>query len=108
MSKPRVKTEEEIREKFLSHVRSLINYWDRVDGKDAPKTQKDRLAGLAFSILVTLDGEAADLPGFIVAPNPHPDDKEYHISEGSNYYPENHKLKVKGDIAGCLHELLKM
>jgi hypothetical protein len=102
----REKTTEEIREEFLKHVRSLINYWDKVEGKDSPKTQKDRLDGLAFSIMVALDGGAMALPGFIVAPCPHPSDKEYHISEGSDYYPENHELDIKGDIAGSLHELL--
>jgi hypothetical protein len=56
--------------------------------------------------MVALDGGAMALPGFIVAPNPHPSDKEYHISEGSDYYPENHELDIKGDIAGGLHELL--
>lgn len=106
MSESKEKTTEEIREEFLKHVRSCINYWDTVDGKDAPKTQKDRLEGLAFSMLVALDGGAMALPGFIVAPCPHESDKEYHLSEGSDYYPENHELDVKGDIAGCLHELL--
>jgi len=106
MEEPREKTTEEIRGEFLKHVRSLINYWDKVESKEGPKSQKDRLEGLAFSIMVALDGGAMALPGFIVAPSPHPDDKEYHISEGSNYYPENHELDIKGDIAGGLHELL--
>lgn len=104
MEAPREKTTEEIREEFLKHVRSLIKYWNSVEGKDSPKTCLDRLEGLAFSIMVALDGGAMAVPGFIVAPSPHPDDKEYHISEGSNYYPEN--PEVKGDIAGALHELL--
>ena len=106
-----------VKETFPEHIKYVQDtpenrerlgekYWDKVDGKDAPKTQKDRLEGLAFSMLVILDGGAMDLPGFIVAPDPHPSDKEYHISEGSNYFPENHKLDVKGDIAGCLHEML--
>lgn len=106
MEEPREKTTEEIREEFLKHVRHLIQYWDEVSGKNAPETQKERLEGLAFSILVALDGNTMALPKFIVAPDPHPDDKEYLISEGNNYYPENHNSDVKGDIAGCLHELL--
>jgi len=32
--------------------------------------------------------------------------KEYHIKEGENYFPENHTLDIKCDIAGGLHELL--
>jgi hypothetical protein len=95
-------TEDEIREKFLAHVRVMVDYWDR---EPRAETQKRRLEGLAFSILVALDGCAGGLPGFIVAPSPHPEDKAFHQSEGENYYPENHEADVKGDIAGCLHEL---
>ena len=95
-------TTEEIREQFLDNVRMLVNYWDRT-----PKeTTKEKLEGLAFSILTILDGCAGDLPGFIVAPSSHPDDKQYHIDNEENYYPENHEIedKIKGDIAGGLHE----
>jgi hypothetical protein len=64
------------------------------------------MEGLAFSILVMLDGGSAMLPGFVVAPLPDPSDKDYHIMKGENYFPENHDAaeKIKGDIAGALHE----
>ena len=96
-------TTEEIREQFLDHIRVMVNYWDGI-----PKeTTKEKLSGLAFSILVALDGCAGDLPGFILAPLPHPDDKQFNIDEEENYYPENHEIedKIKGDISGGLHEL---
>lgn len=94
---------EEIREQFLDHIRGMVNYWDNV----SKETTKEKLSGLAFSILVALDGEAGDLPGFIVAPLPNPNDKQYLINEDEDYYPENHELedKIKGDISGCLHEM---
>jgi len=96
----REKTVEEVREEFLEHIRGLVNYWDGVENY----TTKDKLQGLAFSILTTLDG-CTDLPSFIVAPLPHKDDKQYKIEEDENYYPENHNIDVKCDIAGDLHEL---
>jgi hypothetical protein len=98
-------TKEEVREHFLRHVNSLIEYWDR-DDLDSVKTSRDRLEGLAFSIMVVLDGCAMALPGFIVAPFPHENDKEYAILEGDDYYAFNDEDLVKCDIAGSLHELL--
>jgi len=93
-------TEEEVREQFLDHVRMLIDYWDKVN----TETTKDKLEGLAFSICSTIDGCAMDLPGFILAPLPHESDKQYHIDNDENYYPENKEANC--DIAGSLHELL--
>lgn len=97
----REKTTEEVREEFLDHVRYLVSYWDRIE----KETTKEKLSGLAFSILSALDGCSAGLPSFIVAPCPHPEDKQYHIDNDEDYYPENHDVDVKCDIAGCLHEL---
>lgn len=94
-------TTEEIRDQFLDHVRSLIEYWDKVD----KQTTKEKLSGLAFSLLVTIDGDSA-LPGFILAPCPHENDKQYHIDNNEKYYPENHETNVRGDISGFLHESL--
>jgi len=94
------KTTQEIREEFLDHIRALVDFWDNTK-RD---TTKEQLSGLAFSIMNVLDG-GTNLPAFIVAPCPHEDDKPYHIESGDDYYPENHETKVKGDIAGCLHEM---
>jgi hypothetical protein len=92
MSEPRAYTEEEVRSKFLDHVRLLVSYWD-----GQPTTSRNKLDGLAFSIMTTLDG-GSGLPGFIVTPNPHVDDKEFNRAEGNNWYPDD------CDIAGCLHD----
>ncbi len=96
MSRPY--TKDEVRQEFLDHIRGMIRYWDS-DVVSGSKTRADRLEGLAFSILVMLDGESS-LPGFRVIADPHPDDMQYHIDEGENYYPEG------VDIAGGLHRRL--
>jgi hypothetical protein len=106
MNKPRELTEEEVRERFLDHLWVMIDYW-AAEGERDRKPRRDSLEGLAFSLLAALDGEAADLPGFIVAPHPHPDDKAFRRDNGEDWFPSNHKLdsKIKADIAGVLHEL---
>lgn len=94
---------DEVLEKFLRHVERLVEYWHGIDGDC-----RRRMEGLAFSILTALDGGAADLPAFIVAPNPHPEDKAFLQEEGCDWYPENHEVEtqIKANISGGLHELL--
>jgi len=110
MAKPREYTLEEVRHIFLSHVENCVSYWDKVTLDRAPNDtrtdQRNRLEGLAFSIMSALDGCAMGVPGFIVAPSPHPSDKQFHIDEGENYFPYNDSGEIKADIAGGLHELI--
>ena len=48
-----------------------------------------------------IDGASPTLPGFLLIPDPHPDDKAYRRDRGENWYPE----AAEGiDIAGSLHE----
>lgn len=101
MSEPREYTTEEVRDKFLSHVSRMVDYWLRESR--TPATE-EKMEGLAFSILTALDGCSADLPGFIVAPSPHADDKEYLRESGKNWYPENTADAITCDIGGGLHE----
>lgn len=96
------KSREEVREEFLSHVRNIIQYWSDLPGKSV----RDRVEGVAFSIMSTLDGCSMAVPKFIVAPDPDPSDKPYHIENDEDYYPENHEIDIKSDISGGLHELL--
>lgn len=97
---------DEVRDEFLQHVHSLTRYWETVRPSDHREyTVRDRLEGLAFSIMTALDG-CSHLPGFIVAPCPHESDKPYHEQEGSNWYPENLDCNVVCDIGGGLHEHL--
>lgn len=95
----REKTVDEVRKEFISHVAAMIRYWDTQVTGDT----RCKLEGLAHSILAALDGCAGGLPGFIVAPCPHPDDKQYYIDEGENYYREINDDDIC-DIAGSLHE----
>ena len=77
---------EGLRKEFLDHIHSLVEYWSEVDERDA----KEKLEGLAFSILSSLDG-CSDLPPFILAPLSA-------IKEG--------ECNIKDyNITGCLHEL---
>lgn len=111
---PRPLTVDEVRDRFIRHVRGLIDYWENLPGK----TTRERMDGVVFSILVSLDGESAGLPKFIVAPDPHPSDKEFCKENGIDwwrtegnkgmglYWPQNCDLDVKADISGCLHEWL--
>lgn len=105
MSKPREMTTEEVRAKFLDMVRSYVDYW--ADPYHAPGDDlRERLSGLAFSILVILDGDSA-MPGFIVAPHVHEGDKKDCIENGENWYPEPRDVEhdaYEYDIAGHLHE----
>lgn len=81
---PRAWTEEEMRDKILSHIWSLVDYWNR-DDLPVTEDRRDRLGGLAFSILSMLDGCTLDIPGIDLTFCPHPDDKEYHIERGENW-----------------------
>ncbi|MFA4960708.1 MAG: hypothetical protein WC548_03520 [Candidatus Pacearchaeota archaeon] len=96
-------TEEEVRKHFIEYVNNRINYWERESGTpDA----RGKLEGLACSILAGIDGESIALPKFILAPNPHIEDKDHCKQQGENYYPENHVSGIKCDISGILHEAL--
>lgn len=77
MSTPRAKTAEEARKDFLDHIRHLVQYW---------ANRPDALNGLAFSILSAIDGSSAALPAFTLTLDPHPDDKQYAIDNGENWY----------------------
>ena len=93
---PRAWTEEEMRKAYLDLIAAYCHYWADLSEEEGGGTLQ-RLQGLAFSILVMLDGESP-LPGCHVIPAPHVDDREWHIGLGENWYPQGK------DIAGPLHE----
>lgn len=99
---PREYTSKEVTEQFMQHIATMIDYWDRTPGHSS----REKLEGLAHSILCALDGCSAHLPGFLVVPYPHPDDKEYHIENEENWFPENHEAEVNGALEPYLHEVL--
>lgn len=93
----RAYTAEELRERFLDHVRHQIAYWER-EGR-AP-TAREKLEGLAFSIMNIFDGTTG-LPAFDITAAPHPDDKQFNIDNGENW------IEPGTVINDCmLHELL--
>lgn len=52
-------TRDEAQQTFVRVVRNLVQYWDKINENypcDPPKTCREKLEGLAFSILATLDG----------------------------------------------------
>jgi hypothetical protein len=91
----RAMTPAEVKAAVLTHVASIVDYWEREER--APEL-RDKLEGVAFSILTMLDGSAATLPAFLVMTAPHPDDTEFAKSRGENYFPD------RLDIGGDLHE----
>ncbi len=93
---PRAYTEEEVREKFIDHINALVNHWNAAKG-----STKEKLEGLAYSILVTIDGDACDLPHFKLVPCPHPDDKQHYIDNDEDYFPDEEE---DISISGSLHE----
>jgi len=82
MNKPRAKTKQEARKEFLDHIHSSSEYWANLPDL----TPQERCDGIAFSILVMLDGGNMDLPAMNVSLCPHPDDKEFLKSEGENWF----------------------
>lgn len=98
MADPRAYTDDEVRDQFLNHLARTVRYWIR---EDRAPTITDKMTGLVHSILATIDGSDAALPGFILAPSPHPDDEQFHRDEGERWYPRD---ETKHDIAGALHE----
>lgn len=95
-------TREECRDKFLSHIAGIVDYWYRESR--TPHTLA-KMEGLVHSLLVTLDGCSGDMPAFLIAPHPHPDDKEYCIDNGYEFYwPQNHEAELDSEIGGGLHE----
>lgn len=102
MSKPRELTEKQCRDKFLQYIANLVTYWADYDGPDELSCD-DRLSGLAFSILSTIDGSSVEVPAMLLAPAGHKDDKDYLRSRGLNWWPSVENGKTV-DIAGGLHE----
>lgn len=97
----RAYTEHETRSIFLDEVWNVINYWNNVE-----RTDLGKMEGLAFSMLVMIDGghcifkgdDLIGLPSFRLMPICDQESREFHIEQGTNFYDPNI------DIGGCLHE----
>ena len=93
----RAYTEEEVRQKFLDKLHQLSKYWATLETE---RSIQERCDGLVFSILNVFDGTTVDLPAMDISLSPHPDDKNFHKEEGTNWF------KPKMVINDCmLHDL---
>ena len=84
MDKPRAKTVKETREEFLRAIRGIAKYWGETDTR--PMSAQERCDGVAFSILVLLDGGTLGFPAVDMYPAPHEDDQKYHEKHGENWF----------------------
>lgn len=98
---PHQLTEAEVRAEFLRHMWVIVDEWAN---STREHSVRERIAGAVFSVLSTLDGCSTDIPGFVVAPCPHKDNKEYQKQRGQDWYPKTDESKIKYDIGGTLHE----
>lgn len=109
-NKPRPYTTEEARETFLKHLDGIADYWAKLphEGPITQKVMEDRVRGGIFSVLSTIDGCAADLPGYYLIPRPHSDDEAWCREQGENWYE---RVKTVEDLErldicnGELHSL---
>lgn len=101
---PRELTEEEMRKRFLNQVQGIVDFWLRDSRQE---TVREKLEGVAFSILTILDGESGDLPGFHVTPSTTKEDQEFWKSIGEDWWastPKEILNNLKVDLAGSLHD----
>lgn len=72
---------------LFDHLDGIARYWARVQLDPGRDSVQDRLDGLLFSILVTLDGGSGGMPSFDLVPSTHEDDESYHRENGENWWP---------------------
>ena len=84
-SKPVAYATEEARDMYLSHMRMLVDYWSK---ESYGKTERERMEGLVFSILVMLDGGSSSLPAVDISLSPHESDKEFLTSIGEKHFED--------------------
>ena len=93
----RAYTKKEVRKKFLDGIHNIVDFWVN---ESREETVEGKVNGVAFSILAMIDGSNIDIPAFDVVVRPHPDDKEYHQSEGNNWFEDG--MIINDDCS--LHE----
>lgn len=98
-SEPREYTDDEVAELLLEHIWASIHFWSKQGG-----SKEFCISGFAFNLLSTLSGTSLSLPGFIVAPSPCEEDKEYLKSIGENWFPYNSGFDVECDIGRVLRD----
>lgn len=94
---PKPKTKEEIQKEIVEHFDGVARYWSGLENM----SNIERCRGVVFSILVAFDGMSMGLPAMDIVMRPHPEDREYCIEEGVDWYPQ--QLTVNDDV--MLHDL---
>lgn len=93
----RAYTEEELRGIFIDGFKHLADYWAR----ECPNDSARACEGLAFSMLVMIDGCSSAFPCSVdLVMRPHPDDKAFLIEEGENWVGDG--MVINSDVA--LHD----
>jgi|CXWL01.1.fsa_nt_gi hypothetical protein len=100
----RAYTEKEVKKMLFDTLWSYIDYWAETGKQQKNKPLREVLSGVVFSTLVILDGGADGMPGFLLAPCPHEDDKDYHKENDKNWFPENNNHNLKCELGGGLHD----
>jgi hypothetical protein len=99
-------TAEEVAKRFASYLRTAVRYWVKEAHNNPHPRDIDPVLyaaeGMVHSFVVAIDGCAAHLPAFVLAPAPHADDRAYYEKRGEDWYPE--APEVKGDIGGLIRE----
>lgn len=105
MHKAKMITRDESRYLLLKHVADLVTYWEN---EERHPSSREKLEGLAFSILSGLDGCSMGLPGFFLVPNATEEDVAYAIKQGFDWHraPSEKESEILNDldIGGSLHE----
>ncbi len=99
-SEPREFLTMEVRRKFIKYISQLIERQTEQKGNAIKEMEH-----LAHDILAIIDGEYGSFRfPWILAPAPAAEAKPRCIAEGENWFPENLKPVVVGDISGSLHQ----
>ena len=75
-------TPEETKDALLSWMVNNAEYWATVENK----TKREALHGAMFSVCSMFDGCSISMPAFDLHPAPAPEDKQYHMDLGMNYF----------------------
>lgn len=89
------KSKDEVLQEYINHIKYLVTYWST----ETRKTDKEKCEGLAFSILVMLDG-CAGLPPVTLVLDCAPE-SEQETDDGEKYYERG--MALNNDF--MLHDL---
>lgn len=80
----RAYTREEVQEMLIRQVKGIVSTWSNMKAV----SEKEKLEGVAFSILSMIDGCVGYFPAINLCLSPHHSDKQFHIEEGENWFED--------------------